>query len=50
MSRYIDAGKAYEIARKCHKDFAQSIADLTSLREVLEDTPIADVVYSDKKD
>ena len=44
MSRYIDADKAYETARKYHKDFSQSIADLTSLREVLEDTPIADVV------
>lgn len=44
MSRYIDADKAYETARKYHKDFAQSIADLTSLREVLEDTPTDDVV------
>lgn len=44
MNRYIDADKAYEIARKYHKDFSQSIADLTSLCEVLEDTPIADVV------
>lgn len=44
MSRYIDADKLYETARKYHKDFAQSIADLTSLREVLEDTPTADVV------
>ena len=43
MSRYIDADKAYEIARKYHKDFSQSIGDLTSLREVLEDTPTADV-------
>lgn len=44
MSRYIDADKAYETARNYHKDFARSIADLTSLREVLEDTPTADVV------
>nr|DAG32067.1 MAG TPA: hypothetical protein [Bacteriophage sp.] len=43
MSRYIDADKAYETARKYHKDFAQSIADLTKLREALEDTPTADV-------
>ncbi len=44
MSRYIDADKAYETARNYHKDFARSIADLTSLREVLVDTPTADVV------
>ena len=44
MSRYVDMDKVYETARKYHKDFAQSIADLTSLREVLEDTPTADVV------
>ena len=43
MSRYIDADKAYETAKNYHKDFALSIADLTSLREVLEDTPTADV-------
>lgn len=43
MSRYVDTDKVYETARKYHKDFAQSIADLTSLREVLEDTPPADV-------
>lgn len=44
MSRYIDADKAYETVGNYHKDFARSIADLTSLREVLEDTPTADVV------
>lgn len=44
MGRYIDADKAYETARNYHKDFARSIADLTSLREVLVDTPTADVV------
>ena len=44
MSRYVDMDKVYETARKYHKDFAESIADLTSLREVLEDTPTADVV------
>ena len=43
MSRYIDVDKAYEIAKNYHKDFTQSIADLTSLREVLDDTPTADV-------
>ena len=43
MKRCVDADKLYETARKYHKDFAQSIADLTSLREVLEDTPPADV-------
>ena len=41
MKRYVD--KVLETARNYHKDFAQSIADLTSLREVLVDTPIADV-------
>lgn len=44
MSRYVDMDKVYETARKYHKDFAKSMADLTSLREVLEDTPTADVV------
>lgn len=48
MPRYVDVDKAYEIARTHHKDFARSMADLTSLREVLEDaledTPTADVV------
>ena len=44
MARYIDVDKAYEIARTEHKDFAKSMADLTSLREVLEDTPTADLV------
>ena len=42
MSRYIDADKAYEIASN-HKDFEQSIADLVSLKEVLDDTPTDDV-------
>lgn len=44
MSRYVDTDKVYETARKYHKDFTQSIADLTSLHEVLADTPSADVV------
>ena len=43
MSRYIDADKLYEMAIT-HKDFKQSIADLVSLKEVLDDTPPADVV------
>lgn len=42
MKRYVDVDKILEIASG-HKDFTQSIADLTSLREVLEDTPTADV-------
>lgn len=44
MARYIDADEAYEIGRQEHKDFAMSMGDLTSLREVLDDTPTADVV------
>ena len=43
MSRYVDADKLYEMAIT-HKDFKQSIADLVSLKEVLDDTPPADVV------
>ena len=43
MARYIDADEVYEIAKTECKDFARSIADLTSLRELLEDTPTADV-------
>lgn len=42
--RLISAEQAYEIARLHHKDFAQSIADLTSLREVLEDCDTVDAV------
>ena len=42
MSRYIDTDKVREMAI-IHEDFKQSIADLTSLREVLDDTPTADV-------
>lgn len=44
VRRLIDANEAYEIARLHHKDFAQSMADLTSLREVLEDAPTVDAV------
>ena len=40
----IDANEAYEIARLHYKDFAQSTADLTSLREVLEDASNVDAV------
>lgn len=42
MSRYVDADKLYEMAIT-HKDFKQSIADFVSLKEVLDDTPTADV-------
>ena len=42
MSRYIDTDKVYEMA-SIHEDFKQNIADLTSLKEVLDDTPTADV-------
>lgn len=42
MSRYIDVDKVCEMAI-IHKDFGQCIADLVSLKEVLRDTPTADV-------
>ena len=42
--RLISAEQAYEVARLHHHDFAQSIADLTSLREVLEDCDTVDAV------
>ena len=42
--RLIDANEAYEIARLHHQDFAKSMADLTSLREVLEEAPTVDAV------
>lgn len=42
---YVDTEKVLETARDgCHSDFGRSMADLTSLREVLEDTPTAAVV------
>ena len=42
---YVDTEKVLETARDgFHSDFGRSMADLTSLREVLEDTPTADVV------
>lgn len=41
---YVDIEKVLETARDgYHSDFGRSMADLTSLREVLEDTPTADV-------
>lgn len=42
MSRYIDANKVYEMAI-IHEDFKQSIADLVSLKEALDDIPTADM-------
>ena len=45
MSRYIDSKAIMEIARDgYHSDFGRSMADLTSLEELIEDTPTADVV------
>ena len=42
---YIEREKVLEIAKdEYHSDFHKSMADLTSLRELLEDTPTADVV------
>ena len=44
MSRYIDSEAIMEIARDgYHSDFGRSMADLTSLEELIEDTPTADV-------
>lgn len=41
---YIKREKVLEIAKdKYYSDFHKSMADLTSLRELLEDTPAADV-------
>ena len=41
----IEREKVLEIAKdKYYSDFHKSMADLTSLRELLEDTPAADVV------
>lgn len=45
MAEYIDREAVMKIAKDGnHSDFGRSMADLTSLREVLEDTPTADVV------
>lgn len=42
---YIEREKVLEIAKdEYYSDFHKSMADLTSLRELLEDTPVADVV------
>lgn len=41
--RLIDPKQAYEIARLNYSDFAMSLADLTSLREVLEDCDTIEV-------
>ena len=43
--RYIDADALYEMARTNpnYKDFCRSQADLTSLRELLDEYPSADV-------
>lgn len=45
MTGYIRCKDAYELARtgECYSDFRRSMADLTSLKELLEDTPTADV-------
>ena len=45
MSKYIEQEAVMRTARDgYHSDFGRSMADLTSLSEVLEDTPTADVV------
>jgi hypothetical protein len=45
MARYIRTDELLKTARNgYHSDFGRSMADLTSLREVIEDTPTADVV------
>lgn len=42
---YVEKEKVLEIAKdEYYSDFHKSMADLTSLRELLEDTPNADVV------
>lgn len=44
MREYIEREEVMKTARDgYHSDFGRSMADLTSLEEVLEDTPIADV-------
>lgn len=45
MAEYIEREKVLEIAKdEYYSDFHKSMADLTSLRELLEDSPTADVV------
>lgn len=42
---YVEKEKVLEIAKdEYYSDFHKSMADLTSLRELLEDSPTADVV------
>lgn len=42
---YVEKEKVLEMAKdKYYSDFHKSMADLTSLRELLEDTPAANVV------
>ena len=42
---YVEKEKVLEIAKdEYYSDFHKSMADLTSLRELLEDTPATDVV------
>lgn len=45
MSRYVDTDKVYEMA-SIHEDFKQNIADLVSLKEVLDDIPAIAVAES----
>lgn len=42
--RLIDAEKCYCIAKAYHSDFEQNLANLHSLRELLDDCPIVDAV------
>lgn len=45
MPEYIEREEVMKTARDgYHSDFGRSMADLTSLRELLEDTSVADVV------
>ena len=45
MARYVRTDEILKTARDgFHSDFGRSMADLTSLREVIEDTPTAEVV------
>ena len=45
MAEYIEREAVMKTVKDGnHSDFGRSMADLTSLREVLEDTPAADVV------
>ena len=46
MPEYIEREAAYELARtnEYYSDFRRSMADLTSLKELLEDVPTSDVV------